>query len=291
MVTQVHLAFFRDREEANRHIAAHEGSFSLRRVNLEDVFISLTGKRSFHERHARNLPARNPHPAQEFFRQLASMSVSPLLYLFAFGFGMGRGVRVGGHSYLEFLIPGLVAMNSMIQAFAIASEINIARFYWHIFEEFQAAPLSNISYVTGEVLAGITRALFSTALILSIAALSGVVLSYNFYFWLAVALNSFVFASLAVGLAMLVKSHSDQALLTNFFITPMAFLGGTFFPVGTMPQWVQHILQFLPLTHASRAIRAAAFGDPPDFSSYLLLALLGAVFFVLAFHWVNRARE
>jgi ABC-type multidrug transport system permease subunit len=184
-----------------------------------------------------------------------------------------------------------VAMNSMIQAFAIASEINIARFYWHIFEEFQAAPISNISYVTGEVLAGITRALFSTVLILSIAALSGVVLSYNFYFWLAAALNSFVFASLAVGLAMLVKSHSDQALLTNFFITPMAFLGGTFFPVDTMPQWVQHILHFLPLTHASKAIRAAAFGDPPDFSSYLLLALLGAVFFVLAFHWVNRARE
>ncbi len=37
--------FFRDREGANRHIAAQEGSFSLRRVNLEDVFISLTGKK------------------------------------------------------------------------------------------------------------------------------------------------------------------------------------------------------------------------------------------------------
>ena len=197
---------------------------------------------------------------KRFFRQLASMAVSPLLYLVAFGLGMGRNLRVGVHSYLEFLIPGLVAMNSMIQAFAIASEINIARFYWHIFEEFQAAPIRNISYVTGEVLAGITRALFSVALILLIAALSGVVLSYSFYFWFAVALNSFVFASLAVGLAMLVKSHSDQALLTNFFITPMAFLGGTFFPVDKMPEWVQYILHFLPLTHASKVIRAAAFG-------------------------------
>ncbi|MGO9312180.1 MAG: ABC transporter permease [Syntrophobacteraceae bacterium] len=228
---------------------------------------------------------------KRFFRQLASMSVSPLLYLIAFGMGMGRDVRVDGHSYLQFLIPGLVAMNCMIQAFAIAGEINIARFYWHIFEEFQAAPIRNISYVSGEVLAGITRALFSVLLILLIAALSGVVLSYNFYFWLAVALNSFVFASLAVGLAMLVKSHSDQALLTNFFITPMAFLGGTFFPVDRMPAWVQYILQFLPLTHASKAIRAAAFGQPPDFSSYLLLAVLGTVLFVLAYHCVNRARE
>ncbi len=228
---------------------------------------------------------------KRLFRQLASMSVSPLLYLIAFGLGMGKEVRVGDRSYLEFLIPGLVAMSSMVQAFAIASEINIARFYWHIFEEFQAAPIRNISYVSGEVLAGITRALLSTALILLIALCSGVALSYNFFFWLAVVLNSYVFASLAVGLAMLVKSHADQALLSNFFITPMAFLGGTFFPVDRMPHWVQTILSFLPLTHASRAIRAAAFGQPADPYSYFLMAALGTVLFILAFHWVNRARE
>ncbi|MEN6441293.1 MAG: ABC transporter permease [Syntrophobacter sp.] len=228
---------------------------------------------------------------KRFYRQLASMSVSPLLYLIAFGVGMGRDVRVGEHSYLEFLIPGLVAMNSMVQSFAIASEINIARFYWHIFEEFQAAPIRNIAYVTGEVMAGITRAIFATVIILIIAFLSGISLSYNLYFWLAVALNSFVFASLAVGLAMLVKSHSDQALLSNFFITPMAFLGGTFFPVDRMPEWVQKLLHILPLTHASKAIRAAAFGEKPDLLSYFLLAALGTALFILAFHWVNRARE
>ncbi len=228
---------------------------------------------------------------KRFFRQLASMSVSPLLYLLAFGLGMGREVSVNGHSYVEFLIPGLVAMSSMIQAFAIASEINIARFYWHVFEEFQAAPIRNIAYVTGEVMAGITRALFSVLIILIIAFLSGIRLSYNLYFWVAVILNSFLFASLAVGLAMLVKSHSDQALLSNFFITPMAFLGGTFFPVEKMPEWAQSVLHFLPLTHASRAIRGAAFGEPVEMSSYLLLLSLGAVLFVLAFHWVNRAQE
>lgn len=228
---------------------------------------------------------------KRFFRQVASMTVSPLLYLVAFGLGMGRDVRVGDRSYLEFLIPGLVAMSSMVQAFAIASEINIARFYWHIFEEFQAAPIRNIAYVTGEVLAGITRALLSTVVILAIASLSGVVLSYGAYFWLAVVLNSFVFASLAVGLAMLVKSHSDQALLSNFFITPMAFLGGTFFPVDKMPGWAQQVLYFLPLTHASRAIRAAAFGEPAHLPSYALLGGLGLALFVLSFQCVNRARE
>jgi ABC-2 type transport system permease protein len=228
---------------------------------------------------------------KKFFRQIASMSVGPTLYLIAFGFGMGKDVQLQGHSYLEFLIPGLVAMNSMTQSFAIASEINIARFYWRIFEEFQAAPIRNIAYVTGEVLAGITRALLSVAVIIVLALMFGVVLSYNLFFWLAVILNGFVFASLAVCMAMLVKSHADQALLTNFVITPMAFLGGTFFPVDRMPVWAQKVIVFLPLTHASDAIRSSAFGEIPPGFSYLLLASIGLVLFVLAFYCVNRAKD
>lgn len=228
---------------------------------------------------------------KKFWRQLASMSVGPLLYLVAFGLGMGKSLQVEGRPYLEYLIPGLVAMNSMTQAFAIASEINIARFYWRIFEEFQAAPIRNIAYVTGEVLAGITRALLSVSVIVLIGLLAGVVLSYNLLFWLGVVLNSFVFASLAVCMAMLVKSHADQALLTNFFITPMAFLGGTFFPVEHMPPWVRNILGLLPLTHAAQAIRSSAFGLTPRLFSYLLLALIGLVLFVLAFYCVNKAKD
>ena len=228
---------------------------------------------------------------KKFFRQVASMSVGPLLYVLAFGLGMGRDVRVEGRSYLEFLIPGLVAMSSMTQAFAIASEINIARFYWRIFEEFQAAPIRNIAYVTGEVLAGITRAVLSVVVILIIGLLFGVVLHYGVFFWLGVVLTSFVFASLAVCLAMLVKSHSDQALLTNFFITPMAFLGGTFFPVDQMPWWARNVLHFLPLTHAARSIRSSAFGAAPDAFSLVLLAGIGSALFVLAFTCVNRAKD
>lgn len=227
----------------------------------------------------------------KLFKQLASMSVGPVLYMIAFGFGMGRDVQVQGRLYIEFLIPGLIAMNSMTQSYAIASEINIARFYWRIFEEFQAAPIRNMAYVTGEVLAGITRAFLSVSVVIVIGWACGVVLIYGMWFWLAVLLNGFLFSSLAVCLAMLVKSHADQALLTNFVITPMAFLGGTFFPVDRMPEWAQSLLQFLPLTHAARAIRSASFGMSVDTNSYWLLAGLGAVLFVLAFYCVNQAKE
>jgi ABC-2 type transport system permease protein len=224
-------------------------------------------------------------------RLVSAWSVSPLLYLVAFGYAMGKNLTVQGHPYMEFLLPGLAAMASMTQAFAVSSEINIARFYWHIFEEFQAAPVSNAAYVLGEVLAGMTRAFLAGCVILLLGALFGVFLSYNALFWLAFLLNSFVFSSLAVGLAMLVKSHADQAMMNSFIITPMAFLGGTFFPVGHLPVWVQKILHLLPLTHAADAIRSAAFGAAPLLTDYLILAGLGCLTFAFAILTVNKARD
>ena len=222
---------------------------------------------------------------------IPAWSVSPLLYLVAFGYAVGKHVNVGNHSYLEFLLPGLIAMTSMTQAFAIASEINIARFYWHIFDEFQAAPISDLAYVLGEVTAGMTRAMLASTVILLLGSCFGVFLCYDFRFWSALLLNSFVFASLAVSCAMWVKSHADQMLLTNFIITPMAFLGGTFFPISQLPAWGQAVIKVLPLTHAAHAARMAAFNQPTNIIDFLLLAGIGAVCFVVAFLSVSRARD
>ncbi len=224
-------------------------------------------------------------------RQIPSWSVSPLLYLIAFGYAAGHSASIKGFTYMQFLIPGLIAMSSMTQAFAIASDINISRFYWHIFEEFQASPISDFAYVTGEVLAGMTRAMFAVCVIMVLGAVFQVDIQYNFIFFLGVLLNSFVFASLAVGLAMVVKSHADQSMLNSFVITPMAFLGGTFFPVDRLPVWAGKILFFLPLTHASSAIRSACLGRPVDPVAWYVLSGVGIVFFIMAVFCVEKAKD
>lgn len=223
---------------------------------------------------------------------LPAWSVTPLLYLIAFGYAVGPDAAVNGRSYLEFLLPGLIAMASMTQAFAISSDINIARFYWHIFDEIQTAPVSNAAYVLGETAAGMTRALLSSLLILLLGLFFGVRLAcWHPLFWAAVLLNSFIFAALAVGLAMHVKSHADQALLTNFIITPMAFLGGTFFPLTHMPGWAQALLHLLPLTHAAKAVRSAAFLEAANPVDYLALTAAGAACFLFAWFSVSKAKD
>jgi ABC-type multidrug transport system permease subunit len=226
-----------------------------------------------------------------FTRQIASMAVSPLLYVLTFGCALGASFQVGGRPYLEFLIPGLVAMASMTQSFAIATEINVARFYFHAFEEFQAAPVSNFAYVLAETLAGITKALLAIVIVLIIATLFGVRLHYGPAFWGAIFLNAFAFASLAVALALIVKSHADQTLLSNFIITPMGFLGGTFFPLDNLPSWAKGILTLLPLTHASAAIRRAAFGESAQVLPFVVLIAFSIIFFTLAVFTVGKARS
>ncbi len=224
-------------------------------------------------------------------RMLLSFSVSPTLYLVAFGFGLGKNIEVGGRPYLEFLIPGLVAASSMTQGFGINVEINVARFYLKVFEEFQAAPISNLAYVLGEILSGVTRALLSVGVILLITSLAGVHFVYGPAFWAGVILNAFIFASLGVTSAMLIKAHADQALVTNFIITPMAFLGGTFFPIENMPGAVQLILKALPLTHAARLIRHAAYGEGLLLNSLIILIVLAALGLLLAYLSVDKARD
>ncbi len=224
-------------------------------------------------------------------RMLLSFSVSPFLYLVAFGFGLGKHMTVDGRPYLEFLVPGIVAATSMMQGFGINVEINVARFYLKTFEEVQAAPVTNWAYVLGEVFGGVTRAFLSTFVVLAITAFAKIHINLNFFFFLGVFLNAFVFASLGVASAMIIKSHADQTLVTNFVITPMVFLGGTFFPLENLPGWAKYPLELLPITHASNIIRSTAYAEDIPVKSLWVLCVVSVISFILAHLSVSKAKD
>ena len=226
---------------------------------------------------------------RRLFRVLASYFVSPLLFLIAFGWGMGRHLQVEGVDYLTFMIPGLIALASMSQTFNIAMDINIARFYWMTFEEFQTAPVSARSIVLGEVFSGMVRGIMASLVISLLAFMFGVRLHFHGFFFLSILLNTFMFGSAAVITSMLVKSHADQASFNGFVIVPMSFLCGTFFPLSRLPDWAYVIAQILPLTHASQCIRAGALGDAPPALSLLVMIVYSTLFFFGAVVCVKRA--
>lgn len=211
-------------------------------------------------------------------KHLITLCISPLLYVITFGIGIGGGMTVDGLPYITYLIPGIIAMNSMTQAYNISMEINIARFYFKTFDEMLCSPVSALSYTLGEILYGVTRALIATAVTLAIGALFGVFLKMNIWFVLGIVGNSLVFAAIAVIASMKIRHHADQGLITGFVITPMSFLSGTLFPVEKLPAVFQKILLLVPLTHASKVVRAAATGGPVE---TWRVAMLFGIFLVL----------
>lgn len=228
---------------------------------------------------------------RRFWRYFFSFSISPFLYLVAFGWAQKARLGEEGTSYSLFLIPGLVAMSSMINSFSLAMEINVARFYWRTFDEIRSAPVTDVAYVIGEVISGMIRGLFAAGIVIALGVVFGVPLSTSPWLPVCVVLNTFVFAALAVSAAMLAKKHADQSLINSFVITPMAFLCGTFFPVDYYPPWIQTLIGLLPLTHASAAIRAAAMGDSVPVYSVVYLIIFGAIAIYIAVRAVSLSKS
>jgi len=86
------------------------------------------------------------------------------------------------------------------------------------------------------------------------------------------------------------RSHEDTATFTNFFIMPMAFFCGTFFPVDEMPWLLRDIIKVLPLTHTNRLLRFP-FWNLESLESLALLSAYGVVCLVLGIIIIRRYSE
>jgi len=217
---------------------------------------------------------------------------APLLYLVAFGLGLGKSVAIrGGVSYLDFLLPGLVAMSSMTNSYTwVANSLNMGRLYFRTFQIYLQTPVSPWEIVVGQTLAGMVRGLFASAVILGLGLILGSHLHFTVVFILGMLLNGLVFAAFGVVVGLKTKSHEDTATFTNFFILPMAFFCGTFFPVDTLPRWAQKLIYLLPLTHTNRLLRSPAWG-PETLVSLGLLAAAAALCLVLSILFIRRYSE
>jgi len=222
-----------------------------------------------------------------FRRQLLKISylfsamLIPIIYLLTFGLGLGRMVQIEGADYLSYLIPGLVAMTSMMNSYTwVANALNLNRLYFKNFQVFIQAPIRPSAIMVGEVLAGMVKGLFASGLILIVGFVTASHLSITTLFVLTLLLNCFLFASLGVITGMITKAHEDTATYNNFFILPMAFFSGTFFPVDRIPQPLQAAVWVFPLTHTNLVIRQNSI-DSPTLLSLAVLFLYAVTFFII----------
>lgn len=212
---------------------------------------------------------------------VASGLVSPLIYILAFGFGLGSALDSAmtptvGDSYLEFILPGMVALSSMTISFGGTTfSICGERLYTKTFEEILLLPVHPLALFLGKMLAGVARGLMTSISVMVVAVIFTQNLGFlNPLFLLLLILNCAVFAGLGVIVGLNVKSLEGVGLLNNFLIVPMSFLGATFFDPQGLPMVLKGIVYLLPLTYTSIGLRAAVYQPLSQFPWYSFPVLL-----------------
>lgn len=209
---------------------------------------------------------------------ILSRLVTPILYLVAFGWGLGRSITPESGTYLDFLVPGIIALNTMNVSYMSATAIHGERIYHKSLENYLVAPIEPVAFIVGKILSAVIRAFISTALILMIAAMFDAQLNFLFDagritgFFAVIFLNSVIFAAVGFCAAMYVKTFEELSQVNTYFLMPMSFLCGTFFSTSQLPELIRIFIEILPLTHTSEMLRHGI-----NLTSLAILILYAAV--------------
>ena len=228
----------------------------------------------------------------EWKKITAAALVSPVLYMIALGWGLGSMTSVTDRPYIDFLVPGLIAMCTMNNSFsAVATALNVQRTFEHSFEQIIISPTPLTQSVLGQSIGGALRGIYSGLLVLLISLPFGIGIRVTPAFFLIMFLNGMAFGALGVLAAVLANTHSDVSRFSTFIITPMTFLCNTLFPLDKIPGVIQTVIRFLPLTHASGQLRSISYGNPASFFSIAVLAAYAALFIGLSVYFIKKRKN
>jgi ABC-2 type transport system permease protein len=211
--------------------------------------------------------------------------ISALLFIFIFGYVVGGRIsQIGGHSYLEFVLPGIVMLNVVNAAFLqSSSQVYFARFMRYV-EETLVSPLSYVEMISGVLVTVVFRSVVTALGILVIAALFGassVAGVGEFVFWVVGV--AIVFGLLGNLVGLWANNFEQLTILNVFFITPLSFVGGVFNTIDMLPPWLQWMAWANPFFYFINGLRHSMIGftEAPELLGIGVTIGLGAVMFVI----------
>ena len=220
-----------------------------------------------------------------FFRTIWQSVVSPVLstslYFIVFGSAIGSRIQeVDGVSYGAFIVPGLIMLTVLQQSISNAAfGIYMPKFTGTIFE-LLSAPVDVFEVVIGYVGAAATKSLIIGSVILA-TSFFFVDLSIAHPVWMLafLVLTCFSFAMFGFIIGIWAKSFEQLNLIPMLIVTPLVFLGGSFYSITMLPPFWQGVTMFNPVVYLVSGFRWSFFGfaDVPVAISLAAIAVFAAV--------------
>jgi len=206
---------------------------------------------------------------------LVPPAITMSLYFLIFGGLIGSRIGdMGGFTYMEFIVPGLVMMSVIQNSYGnISSSFFGAKFGRHI-EELLVSPMPNWVILLGYVAGAVLRGLLVGIIVLGIAMLfTKVRIPHPFITLSTVLLGATIFSLAGFVNAVYAKKFDDIAIVPTFILTPLTYLGGVFYSVKLLPPWAEALTHANPIFYMVNAFRYGLLGvsDVPLWISYTLM--------------------
>jgi len=201
------------------------------------------------------------------------------LYFVIFGNLIGRRIgEMNGYSYMDFIVPGLILMAVINNAYAnVVSSFFSQKFQRNI-EELLVSPVPNYVILIGFVVGGSARGLI-VGLIASIVAMffSGFYMHNIFIATTVVLLSSVVFSLGGLINAIYANKFDDVTIVPTFILAPLIYLGGVFYSIDLLPDFWKAVSHVNPIFYMVDAFRYGILGISDVNIFYTLLILLAFV--------------
>ena len=231
--------------------------------------------------------------SQDWVGELITTMSVPLTFFLAFGLGLKDYItEVEGLPYLQFMAPGLISLTILNEAYRTGAwGLWLDRWHQKMLDEYRIKPITTSDIIVGEILGGFTVALVKGALVgLILVTLGsfqvdarnlGPYLMYLFP-------GSIMFTCIGTMVGTLFRKPDQIAQIQTVVITPLLYLGGLFFPLSSLPDWVQKITIWLPTTTIFQGGREAfVYGQFRTFDG-IILWLVAILSFVVATMLFNK---
>lgn len=210
-----------------------------------------------------------------------------LLSVFALAIGPARG-DVMGVPFIHFLAPGILMMTVIQNAFAnTSSSIISAKVQGNIVDTLMP-PLSAVELVIGYVAGGVARGLVVAGVIaLTLVLFMGMSFAHPFVAFYFVLIGSAFMAGLGIVAATFARKFDQLSAISNFVITPLSFLSGTFYSIDRLPGWLQVMSHVNPVFYLIDGMRYATIGasDSSPLLGAVVCTVVTAGILTLNWYW------
>lgn len=197
-----------------------------------------------------------------WIQTLIPSAITVTLYIVIFGNFIGSLIKpIHGIPYLQYIIPGLIMMSVINNAYAnVVSSFYGARFQKSI-EEILIAPMPNSLMLLGFVLGGVARGIL-VAIILALVSIFFTHLQIHniFLIFTMTILAATLFSLAGFTNGLFAKSFDDTSFVTTFILTPLTYLGGIFYSIDLLPSFWKHLSLLNPILYIVNAFRYAILG-------------------------------